>query len=186
MATLSLNPLQFNISKKMGLNTFFLSFCSSGKDVQELRKLFDYPISVISKIESNIAIRNLTSICKESEAILIDRGDLSRDIPLIKIAYAQSYILEVSKSLNTPAYVATNLVESMVENSEPNRAEINDIVKTLEDGANGLVLAAETAIGSYPIECIKVISRIIKDFDNKPIIIKYITALKPILCLASR
>ena len=169
----------FEISKILNLNTFFLSFCSSGKDVTELRTLFDYPISIISKIESSKALNNLLPICKQSDAILIDRGDLSRDVPLIKIAFAQSYIMETAKSLGVPAYVATNLVESMVENSEPNRAEINDIVKTLEGGADGLVLAAESAIGSYPIECVRVISSLIKEVDKKPEQIKLEYLLNP-------
>ena len=86
----------------MGLDTFFLSFCSAGEDVLFLRELFDYPISVISKIESNRALNNLSSICKESDAILIDRGDLSRDVSLTKIAFAQSYILDAAKSFNVP------------------------------------------------------------------------------------
>ncbi|MBT6937934.1 MAG: sulfate adenylyltransferase [Candidatus Marinimicrobia bacterium] len=158
----------FKISKKLGLDTFFLSFCSSGEDVRALRKLFDYPIKVISKIESNRGLNNLSSICKESDGILIDRGDLSRDVPLTKIAFAQSYILDTAKRLDVPAFVATNLIESMVEKSEPNRAEINDIVQTLESGADGLVLAAESAIGKYPTECVKVISSLIKEVDTKP------------------
>jgi len=158
----------FNISKKLGLDTFFLSFCSSGEDVRALRELFDYPIKVISKIESNRALNNLSSICKESDGILIDRGDLSRDVPLTKIAFAQSYILDTAKRLDVPSFVATNLVESMVEKSEPNRAEINDIVQTLENGADGLVLAAESAIGKYPTECVRVISSLIKEVDTKP------------------
>ena len=158
----------FKISKKLGLDNFFLSFCSSGKDVCVLRELFDYPINVISKIESNRALNNLSSICKESDGILIDRGDLSRDVHLTKIAFAQSYILDTAKVSNVPAYVATNLVESMVKNPEPNRAEINDIVNTLESGADGLVLAAESAIGKYPTECVRVISSLIKEVDTKP------------------
>jgi len=157
----------FKISKKLSLDTFFLSFCSSGEDVCALRDLFDYPINVISKIESDRALINLVSICKESDGILIDRGDLSRDVPLIKIAFAQSYILNTAKSLEMPAYVATNLAESMVVNPEPTRAEINDIVNTLKSGADGLVLAAESAIGKYPIECVRVMSNIISEIDNQ-------------------
>jgi pyruvate kinase len=158
----------FKISKKLGIDTIFLSFCSKGEDVLELRKLFDYPIKVISKVESNIALINLSSICEESDAILIDRGDLSRDVPLAKIAYAQSFILKTATNLKVPAYVATNLVESMIDNSEPTRAEIHDIVNTLESGASGLVLAAETAIGKHPVECVRVISNLLQVVDKKP------------------
>ena len=158
----------FSISKKLELKTFFLSFCANGDDVCALRELFDYQINVISKIESNKALNNLSSICKESDAILIDRGDLSRDVSLTKIAFAQSYILDTSKSLNVPAYVATNLVESMVEKPEPTRAEINDMVHALKNGADGLVLAAESAIGAYPTECVRVVSNVIKEVENLP------------------
>jgi ATP sulfurylase len=76
--------------------------------------------------------------------------------------------LDNAKRIDIPVYVATNLVESMVKNPEPNRAEINDIVKTLESGAEGLVLAAESAIGLYPSECVRVLSRLIKEIDRKP------------------
>jgi len=169
----------FKISKRLGLDTFFLSFCSRSKDVTALRNIFDYPIKIISKIESNIALLNLSSICKESDGILIDRGDLSRDIPLIKIAFAQSYILDTAKGMDVPAYVATNLVESMVEKPEPNRAEINDIVNTLKSGADGLVLAAESAIGKYPTECVRVVSNLIKEVDNQPTQIELQYLLEP-------
>jgi len=158
----------FDISKKLGLKTFFLSFCSTENDVIALRELFDYPINVISKIENESGLINLVPICQESDAILIDRGDLSRDVSLTKIACAQSYILDIAKNMNVSVYVATNLVESMVQNPEPNRAEINDIVHTLQSGADGLVLAAESAIGAYPIECVKVLSKIINEIKNKP------------------
>jgi|TARA_Y100000294_G_scaffold158168_1_gene160268 pyruvate kinase len=158
----------FKISKKLGLDTFFLSFCSKGEDVSALRKLFDYPIKIISKIETKKALYNLNSICEESDGILIDRGDLSKDVFLIRIAFAQSYILDNANNLNVPAYVATNLIESMVENLEPTRAEINDIVQSLENGASGLVLAAESAIGKYPTECVRLISNLIKEVDKKP------------------
>ena len=175
----SKDKLAFKISKKLGLDTFFLSFCSSGEDVRDLRKMFNYPIRIISKIESNKALNNLSSICEESDGILIDRGDLSRDVSLIKIAFAQTYILNTAKKIDVPVYVATNLVESMIQNPEPNRAEINDIVQTLEMGADGLVLAAETAIGSYPNECVRVVSNLIKEVNTRPKQIKLNYLLAP-------
>jgi pyruvate kinase len=158
----------FKIAKKLKLDTLFLSFCSAGEDVLILRNLFDYPIRIISKIESTKALNNLDSICKESDGILIDRGDLSRDVPLTKIAFAQSYILDNAKKMDVPAYIATNLVESMIEKSEPTRAEINDMVHALKNGAGGLVLAAETAIGKYPTECVRIVANLIIEVENEP------------------
>ena len=158
----------FEITKQLGLDTVFLSFCSSGGDVLALRKIYNYPISIISKVESRLSIFNLDSICAESDAVLIDRGDLSRDVPLTKIPFAQSHILDTAKQLDVPVYVATNLLETMVEKTEPTRAEIHDVVRTLQDGAAGLVLAAEAAIGLNPPNCVRVLSSLINEVENKP------------------
>jgi ATP sulfurylase len=154
------------IAGTMAMKYFFLSFCSHPDDVTALREKFDYPVHVISKIESKKGLYNLSGICEESDAILIDRGDLSRDVPLEKIPFAQQHILEKGKALNTPVYVATNLMENMIINSKPTRAEVNDIRSTINDGASGLVLAAETAIGNYPVECVRILARIIEETKN--------------------
>ncbi len=156
----------FELSKKLGLLHFALSFTSNKEDVQRLRDFFPYPIFVISKIESRLGLRNLEDICKASNAILIDRGDLSRDVPLQKIGLAQKYILDIAKKIDVPVYVATNLLESMMTNFEPTRAEINDITSTLLSGASGLVLAAETAVGKHPVQCTRMVSGIKKEVKN--------------------
>tara|TARA_B100000029_G_scaffold179367_1_gene176913 strand:+ start:3146 stop:5344 length:2199 start_codon:yes stop_codon:yes gene_type:complete len=154
------------IANSLKMTYFFLSFCAHSDDVIALRSKFDYPIHIISKIESKKGLLNLDGICKESDAILIDRGDLSRDVPLEKIPFAQQHILEKGKSFDTPVYVATNLMENMIQNSKPTRAEVNDIRSTLNSGASGLVLAAETAIGNYPVECVRILSRIMEETEN--------------------
>jgi ATP sulfurylase len=151
------------ISESLGLKHFALSFASSGENVKLFRELFPYQIYIISKIESRMGIRNLSAICNESDEILIDRGDLSREISLNKIALAQKYILAKAKEYNTPVNVATNLLDSMMTAEQPSRAEINDITSSLYDGASGLVLAAETAIGGNPIKSVRFVSSIIKE-----------------------
>ena len=156
----------FSLCQKIGIDHIFLSFCSHDSDVDELRKRFAYNINIISKIESKNGLINLDGICHKSDALLIDRGDLSREVPLEKIPLAQNKILEKSKRFNIPVYVATNLMENMILNSKPTRAEVNDIQSTLNNGAKGLVLAAETAIGKYPIECVRIMSRIIHETIN--------------------
>ena len=153
------------ISKRLGQKIVFLSFCSDAEEIKELRKKYDYKIEIIAKIESELGLRNLKGICIESDGILIDRGDLSRDVPIEKIPFAQSFIINTAKTLSVPVYVATNLMENMIEKSKPTRAEVNDIVETLESGVTGLVLAAETAVGKYPVECVRIMSRIMKEYD---------------------
>lgn len=156
----------FEIAKKMGLAYLALSFASDKEGVRRLRDFFPHPIFAISKIESRLGLTNLEDICRVSNAILIDRGDLSREVPLQKIALAQKHILDTAKKLRVPVYVATNLLESMVENFSPTRAEINDITSTLLDGSRGLVLAAETAIGRYPVQSVRMAVNVKKEVEN--------------------
>jgi len=153
------------LSIQMRQKHFCLSFASSGEDVLAFRNLFPYEIQLISKIENRRGIENLKEICKISDEILIDRGDLSRDIELSTIAFAQKEITIIASTFNTPVNVATNLLESMITNNEPTRAEISDITNALIDGASGLVLAAETAIGSNPINSVKIVKRVINKFS---------------------
>tara|TARA_Y100001970_G_scaffold2704_1_gene3190 strand:+ start:42171 stop:44345 length:2175 start_codon:yes stop_codon:yes gene_type:complete len=153
----------FSIAEKIGINTVFLSFSSSSKEVRKIRSIFNNKVEVISKIENRIGIKNIQQICDASDAILIDRGDLSRDVQLEKIPNAQKYIIDQAKISRTPVYIATNLMESMLNNSQPTRAELNDIVGSINSGASGLVLAAETAIGKYPIDAVRIMSTIIHE-----------------------
>jgi len=139
------------ISLELGIREFALSFASSKEDVGALRELAGPSSRIISKIESRRGVRNLTGILEVSDAILIDRGDLSREVPLENIPLLQKSIIRKARGSNTPVYVATNLLESMLAKSNPTKAELNDVVNTLEDGASGLVLAAETAIGDHPV-----------------------------------
>jgi pyruvate kinase len=159
---------KLKVLNRLGASTVYLSFCSWAEDVAELKSHFDHPITVVSKIENACGLQNLEEICGVSDGILIDRYDLSKDIPLVKIPYAQDYIVEVSLAHSTPVYVATNLMESMMIESLPNRAEANDIVKTLDSGVDGLVLAGETAIGRHPIDAVRVMKEIMDKFDEYP------------------
>src|SRR3989344_4043000 len=156
----------FKMAAKEKASHVALSFAQSKEDVEKLRSLFPYKVFVISKIECKRGVQNLRGIAKASDALLIDRGDLSRDVPLQKIGLAQKHILEVAKEMKKPVYVATNLLESMMENFQPTRAEINDITNTLLSGAEGLVLAAETAIGKHPVDSVKMIHGIIQEVLN--------------------
>ncbi len=154
-----------NLAIQMKQKHFCLSFASSGEDVQSFRNLFPYSIRIISKIENRSGINNLEDICKHSDEILIDRGDLSRDIELSAIIFAQKEIIKIAGRLKTPVNIATNLLESMITNKEPTRAEISDITNALFDGVSGLVLAAETAIGNNPIYSVKMVKRVINKFN---------------------
>jgi pyruvate kinase len=143
-----------------------MSFANLPKDVDLMRSLCGSDANIICKIESPSGVNNLEGIIKRTDAILIDRGDLSRRIPIERIPFLQRRIISISRQMNTPVFVATNLLESMVKTKSPTRAEVNDVVSTLEMGGNGLVLAAETAIGKYPIESVQMIRKLINEFEK--------------------
>jgi len=150
----------FKLGKKLGVNHFALSFASSKQDLLLCRDMVGNDTKIISKIESKQGLLNLKNIVEYSDELLIDRGDLSRQVPIEKVPFFQRRIISICRLYDKPIYVATNLLESMIELAVPNRAEVNDVVSTLLMGADGLVLAAETAIGKYPIEAVKVIRKL--------------------------
>jgi pyruvate kinase len=153
------------IGKELGIKHVALSFARRAEDVQRLRKLAGRDSFVISKIETQAGVRNLDAIIDASDAVLIDRGDLSREIPLQYVPVYQKEIIRRANSASMPAYVATNLLESMVSNRLPTIAEANDIINTLHDGAHGLVLAAETTIGSNPVASVEMVASLIEAFE---------------------
>ena len=154
------------IGRSLGLSNFALSFANNSSDVKLFKELTGDHATIISKIESLAGLDDLESIAELSNALLIDRGDLSRQVPLEQIPQVQKAIIKIGKRRHKEVFVATNLLESMVSNSVPTRAEVNDIYNTLLDGADGLVLAAETAIGKYPVECAAMVTKIINQFTK--------------------
>ncbi len=148
------------IGRQLGIRHFALSFAAEAEDVAMMRALAGPEAFIISKIESRRALQNLDAIAKASDALLIDRGDLSREVTIDQIPRIQRAVIARGRSLETPVYVATNLLESMLEAPTPTRAEVNDVYTTLRDGANGLVLAAETAIGRNPVQCANMVMKI--------------------------
>lgn len=154
------------IGVRMGIRHYALSFASSAGDVELIRALIPEGSTVISKIESRAGVRNRDEIIDASDAVLIDRGDLSREVPVEYVPYYQKAIVRQANRWNTPVYVATNLLESMVTNSKATIAEMNDIANTLLDGVHGLVLAAETAMGVDPVGAVDAVMRCIKTFEH--------------------
>jgi pyruvate kinase len=153
------------IAKKMNIKYFALSFTNTHNDILKFNSLLKNKIKIF-KLETKSALKNLNKIMSAGERFLIDRGDLSKDVSIEMLPVIQRKIINAGKIKRKKVYVATNFLESMVKNRQPNRGEANDIYNTLESGASGLVLAAETAIGKYPKECVFFLKKIIKVFNN--------------------
>lgn len=155
-----------NVGMQMGIQHFALSFANHEKDVDEVRSIIGRDRVLISKIESLNGIKNFEAIAAKSDALLLDRGDLSRQVPIEQIPRIQKELIKKAKKYPAKFYVATNLLESMITSPNPTRAEVNDIFNTLNDGADGLVLAAETAVGAYPIQSAIMVSKVIQQFED--------------------
>jgi pyruvate kinase len=154
------------IGNRMGVRHVALSFANFPSDVDVVRSVAADDAVVISKIECLNGLLNLAEIAERSDALLIDRGDLSRQVNVEKLPSVQKEIITRAKQLGVPVFVATNLLESMVTSPHPTRAEVNDVYNTLIDGADGLVLAAETAIGAFPVASASMVRRVIGEFEN--------------------
>ena len=143
-----------------------VSFVRSGEAIDEVRRATRDRMKIISKIECVDALENIDEIIRKSDFLLIDRGDLSKEIPIEKIPFTQKVILHKAGRQHTGVFVATNLLETMVEKRKPTRAEVHDVLNTIVDGALGLTLAAETAIGKYPMECINMLNKLIHHAES--------------------
>ncbi|MDP6475599.1 MAG: pyruvate kinase [Alphaproteobacteria bacterium] len=156
------------IGRDKGLEHAALSFANRETDVDAIREIVGAETFVISKIECRNGLHNLAEIAAKSDGLLIDRGDLSRELPVERIPALQKHIVRIAKVAGRKVYVATNLLESMITAPGPTRAEVNDVYNTLVDGVDGLVLAAETAIGAHPIGCASMIVKLIREYEAGP------------------
>jgi pyruvate kinase len=156
------------IAKEFNIKNYALSFTNSIKDIKRFNKLLPNTNNIF-KLESKKAIKNLKTIIPAANNFLIDRGDLSKEIKIENVPIIQKIIFKIVKKFKNKKniYIATNLLESMLVNKYPSRAEANDIFSNLESGAKGLVLAAETAIGKYPEASVNFIIKMINSFNRQ-------------------
>ena len=154
------------IGKKLNIEHYALSFTNSVNDIKKFNKILKNKYKIF-KIETLNACQNFKDILKYGNHFLIDRGDLSKYVKIENIPIVQRDLFKFKeKYINKEIFVATNLLESMLENNFPTRGEANDIFNSLEMGSKGMVLAAETAIGRNPISSVKFLKNMIKVFKN--------------------
>ena len=148
---------------KMGVDMFALSFVRKAEDVllaKELIKQAGGDQPVISKIETLQALDNLDEIIQVSDGVMVARGDLGVEIPLEEVPIAQKRIIGMANRCAKPVITATQMLESMVENPRPTRAEVTDVANAILDGTDAIMLSEETAMGRHPVEAVKYMARI--------------------------
>ena len=146
-----------------------LSFVRSAEDVSELQKILTKnksAIKIISKIENQEGLDNIHEITKSSDVVMVARGDLGIETDLANLPNIQRKIMYSAAKHGRRSIVATHLLESMIANSNPTRAEVTDVANAIYEGADALMLSGETSIGKYPVKCIKLISKIAKQAEK--------------------
>lgn len=135
------------------------SFVSRKKDVLDLRKFLDENggnnIDVIAKIENRSGVDNIEEICEIADGIMIARGDLGVEIPFVEVPSIQKYLINKCRMLGIRVITATEMLESMIHNPRPTRAELSDVANAVYDGTSAIMLSGETASGKYPVEALK-------------------------------
>ena len=149
-----------------------LSFVRDGKDVMELRELIkkhNGKIKIISKIEKPQALKNIDDIITKSSGIMVARGDLGIEISPQKVPIVQKEIIKKANAQRKVVIVATQMLESMIEQPIPTRAEASDVANAILDGTDAIMLSGETAAGKYPVEAVKMMVSIARNVENSKI-----------------
>ncbi len=145
-----------------------LSFVRSAADVAELKKLISKRkkrTKVVAKIEKPEAIADFENILRESDAIMVARGDLGVEVPMQEVPLIQKMLVRKCKMASKPIIIATQMMESMITNYNPTRAEVNDVANAIMDGADAVMLSGETSVGKFPVRVIESVQKIIKNVE---------------------
>lgn len=146
-----------------------LSFVRSASDIIELKHLIaarNKSSKVIAKIEKPEAIEDIDNIIKETDAIMVARGDLGVEIPMQEVPLIQKALVKKCLKASKPIIIATQMMDSMIVNYNPTRAEVNDVANSIMDGADAVMLSGETSVGKYPIRVIESVQKIIQNVEN--------------------
>jgi pyruvate kinase len=144
----------------LGVDWIALSFVQRPDDVAELKKLVRGRAGVLAKIEKPKALETLSEIIELADALMVARGDLGVELPLEAVPGWQKEITRAARKVGKPVVIATQMLESMIESSAPTRAEVSDVATAVFDGADAVMLSAETAAGKHPVEAVNVMDRI--------------------------
>ena len=154
---------------RAGADFIALSFVRSAADINDVHKIMDEEgirLPVIAKIEKPQAVANIAQIVDAFDGIMVARGDLGVELPIEDVPLVQKLCVELARDMAKPVIVATQMLESMITNSRPTRAEATDCANAVLDGADALMLSGETSIGEFPIEAVQTMARIIQKTEE--------------------
>ena len=154
---------------KIGADLIALSFVRDADDIKDVHEIMDevgVRIPVIAKIEKPQAVENLFDIVSTFDGIMVARGDLGVEMPLEAVPLVQKRAIELARRQAKPVIVATQVLESMIQNPRPTRAEASDCANAILDGADAVMLSGETSVGAYPIEAVRTMASIIENVEE--------------------
>ena len=154
---------------KLGVDWVALSFVQRAGDVHEVRKLIGSRAAIVSKIEKPSAVADLEDVIAASDAIMVARGDLGVEMPVEKVPGLQKKITRLARAAGKPVIIATQMLESMISSPMPTRAEVSDVATAVFDGADAIMLSAESAVGQYPVEAIQMMDKIAIEVEHDPV-----------------
>jgi pyruvate kinase len=159
-----------------GVDWIAVSFVQRADDVAEVKKIARGRASVLAKIEKPQAITRLDEIMEVSDALMVARGDLGVEMPLEKVPGLQKRITRLARRYGKPVVVATQMLESMISSPVPTRAEVSDVAQAVFEGADAVMLSAESASGQFPVEAVETMNRIAEEVERDPLYQTIITA----------
>lgn len=162
LSTKDIEDLEFAL--ELGVDFIALSFVRSPSDIELVHDVMDRVgrrVPVIGKLEKPEAIDNLEAVVLAFDAVMVARGDLGVELPLEQVPIVQKRAIQMARENAKPVIVATQMLESMIENSRPTRAEASDVANAVLDGADAVMLSGETSVGKYPIETVRTMARIV-------------------------
>ena len=154
---------------KLGIEWIGLSFVRSVNDIKELQKIIDSknsPAKIVAKIEKPEAIQEIDAIINETDAIMVARGDLGVEVPMERVPALQKMISRKCIKYSTPVIIATQMMESMIDSLSPSRADVNDVANAVHDRVDGVMLSGETSVGTYPVQVIRAMSKVVKNQES--------------------
>ncbi|GGB33432.1 pyruvate kinase [Flexivirga endophytica] len=154
---------------KLGADVVALSFVRDASDIRRAHEIMDEEgrrVPVIAKVEKPQAVDNLAAIIDAFDGVMVARGDLGVELPLEEVPLVQKRAIEICRRNAKPVIVATQVLESMIENSRPTRAEASDCANAVLDGADAIMLSGETSVGAWPIESVQTMARIIDSTEE--------------------
>jgi pyruvate kinase len=174
-AVIRMSPLtdkdrrDLDFALELGVDWVALSFVQRAEDIAEIKKLVSGRAAVMAKIEKPAAVSNIDEIIDLADAIMVARGDLGVEVPVQEVPSIQKHIIARAREAGKPVVVATQMLESMISSPVPTRAEVTDVANAIYDGTDTVMLSAESAAGSYPLEAVSMMSSIAEVTEKDPI-----------------